>query len=128
MKKTIIIDGDKFIDIKGFCSEAHKKLCPTIPFNGNLDAFNDILRGGFGIHDYEEPMNIIWKNSAKSRDVLGYKTTAKFRESWLSQVHPLNIESAKKSIEDAKQGRGDTLFEQYVNIIREHKHIKLDLL
>ncbi len=37
----------------------------------NLDAFNDLLRGGFGIYQYEEPITRIWMNFSKSRINLG---------------------------------------------------------
>ena len=33
----------------------------------NLSAFNDVLRGGFGLFEYDEPISIVWNHSAKSR-------------------------------------------------------------
>ena len=33
----------------------------------NLDALNDLLRGGFGVYEYEEAVKIIWTNFAQSR-------------------------------------------------------------
>ncbi|MCP1224211.1 barstar family protein [Sebaldella sp. S0638] len=36
----------------------------------NLNAFNDILRGGFGVFDDEEII-LIWKNSESSEEKLG---------------------------------------------------------
>ena len=36
----------------------------------NLDAFNDILRGGFGVFD-EGPILLKWKNYEKSKEDLG---------------------------------------------------------
>ncbi|GHU82973.1 hypothetical protein AGMMS50284_5720 [Clostridia bacterium] len=37
----------------------------------NLDAFNDILRGGFGRHGYGEPIKIKWLCYEKSKRTLG---------------------------------------------------------
>lgn len=37
----------------------------------NLDAFNDILRGGFGRHEYSDPIIIKWLNYNKSTRDLG---------------------------------------------------------
>ena len=37
----------------------------------NLDAFNDVLRGGFEVFEYEENINMTWKNSEKSKKDLG---------------------------------------------------------
>ena len=39
----------------------------------NLNAFNDILRGGFGRHKYGEPIIIKWVNYEKSKQILGTK-------------------------------------------------------
>lgn len=37
----------------------------------NFNAFNDLLWGGFSFHDYEEPLNIVWIFSERSREELG---------------------------------------------------------
>lgn len=37
----------------------------------NLDAFNDLLRGGFGVYEYEEPVKIIWTSFTQSRESVG---------------------------------------------------------
>jgi len=37
----------------------------------NLNAYNDVLTGGFGVHDYEEHIKIRWTNSDKSKKDLG---------------------------------------------------------
>ncbi|HMI09668.1 MAG TPA: barstar family protein [Candidatus Saccharimonadales bacterium] len=69
---TIEIDGNSFQDINGFYDEIHKKLCPDLEgFGRNLDALNDVLRGGFGVHEYGKPLELIWKNSQKSKTELG---------------------------------------------------------
>jgi RNAse (barnase) inhibitor barstar len=37
----------------------------------NLNAFNDLLRGGFGVYDYEEPFNLVWINFERSKQLMG---------------------------------------------------------
>lgn len=38
----------------------------------NLDAFNDVLRGGFGVHDDEkDSLHIVWTYAKESRQALG---------------------------------------------------------
>lgn len=37
----------------------------------NLYALNDILRGGFGFHEYDEPIRVLWLYSDKSKQDLG---------------------------------------------------------
>ncbi|RHR32402.1 hypothetical protein DWX43_02705 [Clostridium sp. AF19-22AC] len=48
-----------------------KCVLEVIPCERNLDAFNDILRGGFGRHDYGEPILIVWKHFERSKRTLG---------------------------------------------------------
>ena len=70
--KTIIIDGNAFSDLTGFYDEIERKFMKVDWRMGrNLNAFNDVMRGGFVITDYEEPIEIIWKDSPKSKKDLG---------------------------------------------------------
>lgn len=71
--KEIIIDGNNFDSLDKFYNEIEKKLTNGLDWRigRNLDAYNDILRGGFGIHDYEEPIKIKWINSGLSKKNLG---------------------------------------------------------
>jgi RNAse (barnase) inhibitor barstar len=68
-KITLIIDGNNFETLEGFYSEADKILTKKLTWDTghNLDAFTDLLRGGFGVHEYGEPLLLIWKNSTKSK-------------------------------------------------------------
>lgn len=127
-RKTFLIDGNNFTDLRGFCDEIHEKLCPSIPFNGHFDAFNDILRGGFGPYGYDEPINLVWKYSAKSAKDLGYEATISHHKEWVKRVHPSGIEKVNQKLEDARHNNGETLFDIYVGIIREHhSHINFKL-
>jgi hypothetical protein len=44
---VLVIDGADFSDFDGFAREFSRLLC-NYTWRGNLDAFNDILRGGSG--------------------------------------------------------------------------------
>lgn len=76
-KKTIIIDGNNFSDLTSFYDEIDKVLTKDLAWQTghNLDAFNDLLRGGFGIYEFNEPIIIIWKNFKKSKSDLGVRLT-----------------------------------------------------
>jgi RNAse (barnase) inhibitor barstar len=63
------IDGTGFLDLDGFFGEITRVLIPGAEWGRNLDAFNDILRGGFGTP--EQGFTLRWKNHALSRDRLG---------------------------------------------------------
>lgn len=73
MTKEIIINGDKFATLSEFYDEVENKLTKGLDgkIGRNLDALNDVLTGGFGVHDYEEPIQIKWINSVKSKKDLG---------------------------------------------------------
>ncbi len=73
--KTIVIDGDNFSTEEGFYNEIDRVLTSELDWKTghNLNAFNDLLRGGFCVHEYEEPIELIWKNSRKSKEELNDK-------------------------------------------------------
>ena len=71
--KTFILDGNSFTDMEGFYNEIDKLLTKNLQWKTghNLNAFNDLLRGGFGMHEYEEPIIIRWINFDQSKKTLG---------------------------------------------------------
>ncbi len=73
MGKSVTIDGNNFSDLSGFLDEVEKVLAPALgrQFGRNMNAFNDVLRGGFGVHEYEEGLDFTWMNGNKSREDLG---------------------------------------------------------
>ncbi|MDO8553882.1 MAG: ribonuclease inhibitor [Candidatus Micrarchaeota archaeon] len=130
MIKTLIIDGNNFETYEGFCNEVNEQLIgksSNLEFNGNLDAFNDFLSGGFGKFEYREPITIIWKNSEKSKLILGFPETIEYIEAKLETCHPSNKEAVQKELENALKNKGETLFQIIVEIISDHKHIQLKM-
>ena len=71
--KIFELNGDLFEDVEGFYDEIDKLLTKDLawPTGHNLDAYNDLLRGGFGVHEYGEPIVIRWLNFEKSKRELG---------------------------------------------------------
>ena len=66
VKPEIIIDANQFSDLAGFAKHfSEVALMGQHRWNGNLDAFNDILRGGFGTP--EGGFTLVWRNHQKSR-------------------------------------------------------------
>lgn len=62
------IDGAKFATLDGFYDEVSRVLIPNAVWGRNLDAFNDILRGGFGTPD--DGFVLRWKNHQLSQERL----------------------------------------------------------
>lgn len=124
-KKQIILDGGRFSDMDTFYKEADNILTKDLDWETghNLDAFNDLLRGGFGVYEYEEPIDFIWQNSAKSKVDLGIPETLKYYQKMLKRCHPSNIPAIKKDMKDLENNAGQTLFDIIVEIISRHQHI-----
>jgi hypothetical protein len=114
---VLVIDGERFSDFDGFCREFSSFLDAYV-WQGSLDAFNDILRGGFGTP--EGGFVLRWEHSEESRIALGYETTALRLESLLRTCHPTNREQIASRLESARIGVGPTLFDELVEIIRIH--------
>ena len=70
--KKIVLDGARFSNMAQFYDEVEKVFTANLTWKigRNLSAFNDVLRGGFGVFEYDEKILLIWKNSAKSRKEL----------------------------------------------------------
>jgi RNAse (barnase) inhibitor barstar len=128
-RKTILLDGNTFSTLSSFYNAVEKTMTKGLnPHMGrNLNAFNDVLRGGFGIHEYEEPVRLIWLHSDKSRKNLEWQETVKYCSAKLKTCHPSNFESVKKDLALAERHIGKTLFELIVDIIKKHEHIELAL-
>jgi RNAse (barnase) inhibitor barstar len=72
-KQTIIINGENFSDLESFYNEIDRVLTKDLDWQTghNLNAFNDLLRGGFGVYEYEEPVKIVWTKFVESKNRLG---------------------------------------------------------
>ena len=114
---VLVIDGANFSDLDGFGRE-FSRLLSDYTWRGNLDAFNDLLRGGFGTPDTGWVLR--WLNSASSRTALGYEATIRRLEELLLTCHPTNRSRIKAEISSARRGEGPTLFDDIVDIIRDH--------
>lgn len=73
--KEFILDGKKFNTPNAFYKYAESLFTFGLDWETgrNLDAFDDLLRGGFGQHEYEEIIRVTWINFSKSRERLPNK-------------------------------------------------------
>jgi RNAse (barnase) inhibitor barstar len=118
MKPAFEIDGSKFSTLEEFFEEISRVLIPGSYWGRNLDAFNDILRGGFGTP--EGGFTIKWKNSTMSRERLGYKETIRQLQLRLRRCHPSNRNWVGAELVAAGNGVGSTVFDWIIEIIRVH--------
>ena len=115
---TYEIDGARFSTLEEFCEEVSRVMIPDVYWGHNLDAFNDILRGGFGTP--EEGFSLVWKNSALSRERLGYSETVRQLQIRLTRCHPTNREHVAEDLHSAMRNEGSTVFDWLIEIIRCH--------
>lgn len=127
--KILVINGDNFSDPESFYDEIDKVLTKDLDrkTGHSLDAFYDLLRGGFGVFEYDEPIMLIWKNTSKSKIDLGPVTTKKYYEQRILGCHKSNIPSFQEKITELASGRGQTLFDILCEIIEEHDHIQFQM-
>jgi RNAse (barnase) inhibitor barstar len=80
IKKSIIINGGNFDDLASFYDEIDNVLTKDLDWKTghNLNALNDLLRGGFGVYEYDEPVDLKWIHFSKSKNDLG--------EDWISKI------------------------------------------
>lgn len=118
MKTRIEINGDNFASLEEFYAEVSRKVIPEADWGRNLDAFNDILRGGFGTP--EDGFVLVWKNHSVSRERLGYEETVHQLQLKLERCHPSNAELVARDLAAAQRHEGATVFDWLVAIIRDH--------
>ena len=73
MRGVFTIDGRRFSNMAGFYDEVERVFTFGLDWKmgRNLNAFNDILRGGFGRHECGQPIHIRWLAYEKSFRDLG---------------------------------------------------------
>ncbi|SDG44815.1 ribonuclease inhibitor [Epilithonimonas hungarica] len=119
-KKMTVINGGHFSDLKGFYNEVSELFMKDEDWKvGTLDGFDDIL--------YGVDSDIIWKDSHKSREDLGFDLTKEFYDNKIRQGKPFNVKLIQQKLDDLIDGKGQTLFEILIEIIGSHKNIILIL-
>jgi hypothetical protein len=117
-KKTLRINGHEFSTLEGFYDQVSLRVIPDADWGRNLDAFNDILRGGFGTP--EEGFIFCWDNHDISKQRLGYFETARQLRKRLERCHPSNTASVEERLAEALRHEGPTVFDWLVEIIQCH--------
>ncbi len=124
-KPVFTIDGAQFVDFAGFVDEFNRAFVQQFNemWNGNLDAFNDYLDWLSG--DY----TLIWNHAEESRRNLGHSQMVDWLVGNIKTCHPDNIMAVAERIREARMGKGPTLFDWLVEIIREnHLHVELRIM
>ncbi|SEW51487.1 barstar family protein [Chitinophaga arvensicola] len=127
MEKQITIDGNRITSITSFYEEINRVFMTGEDWQlGNsLDAFNDLLYGGFGAIKSDEPVTLLWHNMDKSRQALGHAATRQYYEEKLLPESPFNKEHFREKLDELDRGEGQTYFDILLEIIADHPNIRL---
>jgi RNAse (barnase) inhibitor barstar len=127
MKKQISIDGNLIHDIPSFFEEINRVFMQSENWKlgASLDAFNDMLYGGFGLIENAEPIDLIWTNINASRQALGHEVTKAYYLGKLKPGSPYNSDFFKTKLAELESGRGETYFDIVISVIAEHPNIHL---
>ena len=112
------IDGTRFSSLEEFAEHFSERVLGDNHWHGSLDAFNDILRGGFGTP--EEGFLLVWQDAAASRVALGHLEATRYLEARLQRCHPSHRDAVTSALEAARHGQGATVFDWLVEILRDH--------
>lgn len=119
-KKMTVINGGHFSDLEGFYEEISQLFMKDEDWKiGTLDGFDDIL--------YGVETDIVWKDSQRSKEDLGFDLTKEFYENKIRQGKPFNVKLIQQKLDELITGKGQTLFEILIGIIESHKNITLIL-
>jgi len=115
-----VINGSHFSNMEDFYEEVSQLFMKDENWKvGTLDGFDDIL--------YGVDTDIIWKNSQKSREDLGFDSTKEFYQNKIRIGKPFNVKLIQQKLDELIDGNGQTLFEILIEIIESHKNITLIL-
>lgn len=89
MREVFTIDGRRFSNMAGFYREAEWVFTCGLDWKigRNLNAFNDILRGGLGRHGYGQPIHIKWLAYEKASVISAKRPWTPLRKSfWIRTI------------------------------------------
>lgn len=118
MTREYVLDGAQTTSLESFFREFSGVALSGARWDQNLDAFNDVIKGGFGTP--EEGFTFRWHNSELARAPLAYPETVKQMELRLERCHPSNRDAVRCELSDARRRVGPTVFDWLVEIISIH--------
>lgn len=127
MVKQIEIDGNSINDIASFYEEINRvfMIGESWVIANSLDAFNDVLYGGYGVLQGTQSVELVWHHIDHSRKALGYQTTRAYYLGKLRPGSPYNKKLFAEKLEALESGMGETYFDSVMAILAEHPRIRV---
>ncbi len=129
MTKTLELDGSRVHDIPSLYGELNRIFMrdETWALGPSLDALDDLLYGGFGAIDGDEPVRLVWRDHELSRHALGRDVTIEHYRRKLRQPEVFNARTARAAVAELEAGGGTTYFDLVVQVVSDHPNIELVL-
>ncbi|WP_326673295.1 barstar family protein [Streptomyces sp. NBC_01257] len=119
MTVTYVIDGSGVTGLDSFWVVIGEAVNgPGGYFGRGLDAFADCLRGGMGTPD-DDDFVIEWRDHEMSARALGHEETARYLRGLFPRAHVSSLPRLREELARAEEGRGPTLFDRLLEIVRE---------
>ncbi|MBL7707077.1 MAG: hypothetical protein JNM21_16130 [Taibaiella sp.] len=127
MSKAFTINGANINDLETLYKELNKTFMQNEDWElaQSLDALNDLFYGGIGSFPSGEPVTITWENFEQNQRLFGKDFTIRWYEQKLDQSQHYNIKWVRERLAELRKGTGKTYFEIILEIIAEHKNIRL---
>lgn len=127
MSKTVTLNGANIHDIPSFYDEVNAVFMANEAWQlGNsLDAFNDLLYGGFGALLGQDTVQLVWLDMEKSKAALGYDVTRQYYLNKITQPEHFNVAFFQRQLDALENGNGQTYFDILLEIIADHPNITL---
>lgn len=120
MAEEYVLDGTKVTSLEAFYDQIGSSMGLGDRWGRNLDALDDVLSGGdLGVP--ENGFTLRWVQSEVSRENLGYPETVRQLEKRLLLCHPSSREVVRAELDNARQGKGNTVFDWLIDIIGDHE-------
>lgn len=125
--KTLTLNGAHVHDIPSFYAEVNAVFMAdeSWQLGQSLDAFNDLLYGGFGALCGNEPVTLVWLHAEHSRTALGLDATRRYYQDKLAQPECFNSAHFQRQLDALENGSGQTYFDILLELIAEHSNIAL---
>jgi RNAse (barnase) inhibitor barstar len=127
MVQRITIIGQNIRDITTFYKEINRVFMQSEDWkiSESLDAFNDLLYGGFGSIMPDKDVEIVWHDIALSKAALGYDPTRSYYIDKLKPQSPFNKKYFENKLEELESGSGQTYFDIIIEVTALHPRIRL---
>lgn len=125
--KEIVINGANISDKTSLYEEFCNQLMPNedLKLGESLDALNDLLYGGYGEIDGNEPIRLIWTDFHRMKEIFGHDFTLSFYKEKLRHPETFNQNLIESLIDELKAENGKTYLEIILEIIADHPNIEL---